>query len=252
MHINPRCNARLFNFPDIRRMRNAFTMVELLMAIGILAIFMFFGYKVFIGGSKTAGRAQWTNATIDQLRNALALIQKNIQSTSYPTTLYANTILDPCDDAGVSEYYFKILKQGEIPAPDSGELEIIRWVVCEPEHPPNPGKITRSSLFLCAKATSFGKLADLVIRSQSSSYKKSGSTGAYKIDESALPEAFNSRLVEDVAAVSITFLGPKFPVAKPTDFHPIKVSIKTQYPKDPKLSRENSIMANPNVGVGPL
>ncbi|NCB40606.1 MAG: prepilin-type N-terminal cleavage/methylation domain-containing protein, partial [Erysipelotrichia bacterium] len=100
----------------LHRHKHAFTLVEVVIACLILALFMTGVYQLFIGGSKTAGRAQWVNGTVDQLRNALSFLSREIRSSTYPTTLFSDTFFDPCDneDAEVpAQYYMRILKDEE-------------------------------------------------------------------------------------------------------------------------------------------
>ena len=86
----------------------AFTLVEVLMAMAIFVMLLVGVYKLFIGGSQTAGKGQWINLTVDQMRNALSFISGEIKSATYPTTLLKDTIYDPCDnpDKSVDAKYY--------------------------------------------------------------------------------------------------------------------------------------------------
>jgi hypothetical protein len=233
-------------------------LIEILIASIVLAVFMTGVYQLFIGGSKTAGRAQWITGTVDQMRNALQLISRDIRSATYPTTLFSDTFFDPCDNTDISvpaQYYLRILKDGEpIKAPSSGELKIMSWVMCEPEKPPEqPGKLVRNEIWLDhAIDTPGGPVANMRIKTEAytyttnpqGSYAKSGNLSLSQISE----ESRDRVIVNDVESIEFSVAGT-IPPEKPVDFFPISVKIRTLYPKDEKVSKENSIMATPQVGI---
>ncbi|MDN5278729.1 MAG: hypothetical protein PWR01_2694 [Clostridiales bacterium] len=240
-----------------RRTKKAFTMVEVMIACVIMAMFLSVVYQLFIGGSKSAGRAQWIDSTTDQMRNAFTFLNREIKSSTYPTTLFTDTFFDPCDNPDKSvaeEFYMKILKVGEpIKPPSSGELKVMSWVVCEPERPPVPGKIVKNTLFLdYHKTSSKETLGQLRVKfeafkfttDKTSEYAKSG-----KLNLTPIAEESKSRiLVNDVQFIEFSVAG-NIPPEKPVDFFPISVKIRTLYPKDEKVFKENSTMATPQVGI---
>ncbi|MGM0598473.1 MAG: PilW family protein [Candidatus Rifleibacteriota bacterium] len=237
--------------------KKAFTMVELMVACVILALFMVGVYQLFIGGTKSAGRARWISGTVDQMRNALTLLNREIKSATYPSTLFSDTFFDPCDNPDNSvaeEFYLKILKTGEpITPPTTGELKIMEWSVCEPEKPPQPGKIVKHVLVLKTSKTSaketLGRLhltsnAFKYTTDKTAEYAKSGNLSLTPIED----EKSSRTLVHDVQFVEFSVAG-NIPPDKPVDFFPISVKIRTLYPKDNKVFKENSIMATPQVGI---
>ena len=235
----------------------AFTLVEVLIACVVMAVFMGIVYQLFIGGSKSAGRAQWISGTVDQLRNGLTLLNREIQSATYPTTLFSDTFFDPCDNpdkAVAEEFYMKVLKVGTpIKPPSTGELEIMRWVVCEPEKHPQAGKILKHQLFLDSHKTSAKQqLGNLRLKTEAYTYKTDKTSDYARSGKLNLtPMATENRnkvLVNDVQQVEFSVAG-NIPPEKPVDFFPISVKIRTLYPKDERVFKENSIMATPQVGI---
>ena len=240
--------------------RRAFTLIELLISMVILSIFLFFAYELFIGGSKTASKSQWISSAIDQLRNGTAFLNKELKSTSYPTTLLADTILDPCsnNDPKIAEAFFVKIKEvnKKIEAPDSGKILLMSWVVCQPEKVPNPGKITHNNLWLSRKSGGLQKAGELKIEQKSytfktdaaSQYAKSG-----KLAETKDPSKKDSErtLVTDVQSVKFMVM-PPYPTNAAQPPSPISIQIRCQYPKDGKVFKENSIMITPNVGIKAL
>lgn len=242
----------------LKPVKSAFTLVEVVVACGVMAMFMVGVYQLFIGGSKTAGKAQWITGTVDQMRNALQLISRDIRSATYPTTLFSDTFFDPCDNADIAvpaQYYLRILKDGEvINAPTSGELKVMSWVMCEPEKPPQqPGKLIRNEVYLDhALDTAGGPVANLRIKTEAFSYTTSAQNSYAKsgtLSMSPIPEESRNRVyVNDVQFIEFSVAGT-IPPEKPVDFFPISVKIRTLYPKDEKVFKENSIMATPQVGI---
>jgi prepilin-type N-terminal cleavage/methylation domain-containing protein len=236
----------------------AFTLVEVMIAVFVMALFMGGVYKLFIGGSRTAGRGQWISGTVDEMRNTLNLLSKEIRSSTYPTTIFSDTFYDPCENSDLSvpaKFYLKILKDGEkIYTPSSGEIKVMSWVVCDPEKPPaEPGKIVKNELFLEFKQnTKKSPVGRLRIKSEAYSFKtdaKNDHARSGKLNLTPLKTGNREKvLVGDVEFVEFTVAGT-IPPEKPVDFFPISVKIHTLYPKDVNVFKENSIMATPQVGI---
>ena len=64
--------------------KKAFTLVEVVIAVAIFSLLLAGIYKVFIGGSQSAGKGQWINNTVDQMRNSLSFISNEIRKATYP------------------------------------------------------------------------------------------------------------------------------------------------------------------------
>lgn len=236
----------------------AFTLVEILMAVVILVLILVGIYNLFIGGSKTAGKGQWINTTVDQMRSALSFISNEIKNATYPTTLLTNTIYDPCDNPDKSvaaKYYLRILKDGSaINVPESGEINIMEWFVCDAEKPGySDGKLLNHKLYLVFKNKTGSHITgDLVMRTEAfeyttnskNNYAKSGKLNLIPLNT----ENINRTLVNDVEFVEFSVAGV-IPPQKAVDFFPISVKIHTLYTKDTKVSKENSIMATPQVAI---
>ncbi|HNW33946.1 MAG TPA: prepilin-type N-terminal cleavage/methylation domain-containing protein [Candidatus Ozemobacteraceae bacterium] len=237
-----------------RRTWRGFTLLELMIAVSILAVFVFFAYKIFLGGSKTAGRSQWTNSVVDELRIATSFLGKEIKSTSYPTTLLRDTICDPSDNANGSvarTYFVKIAaNQQPIKAPAAGaKTKVMTWFVCQPEKPPEPGGIRECRLWLEGRSNTLANVGDLAVEIISQKFTTSPDQYARSGQLSLQADGAPGRqvLVHDVEWVKFEAPGPLPSMA--TEFQPLKISIHCVYPKDPKAFKENSTMATPNVGL---
>lgn len=243
---------------NLKNHRLAFTLIEVLIACVVMAMFMTGVYQLFIGGSKTAGRGQWINGTVDQMRNTLNYLGREIRSATYPTTLFSDTFYDPCDNKDLSvpgQFYLRIYKDGApISVPASGDLKVMSWVVCEPEKPKNsPGKIVKNELYLEHHFT-YGKVAlgNLRLKSEAFRYTtdaKDDYARSGKLNLTPIPEETRTKvMVNDVQFIEFSVAGT-LPPEKPVDFFPISVKIRTLYPKDQNVFKENSIMATPQVGI---
>ena len=235
--------------------RKAFTLVEVLIAAVIFCGLLAGVYKLFIGGSKTAGKGQWINTTVDKTRNALALISTGIENSTYPTTILKDKIYDPCDNKDKSvaaQFYLRLLKNGEpIKVPDNGELKIMEWNVCEAEKPGSNGKLTKNQLFLEFKTkVSSSLIGNLVLKSESFTYETKApnyaKSGKLNLKSNG---NYSKVIVEDVEWVEFLCGGRSFPSKDCFDFFPISVKIRTLYPKDLNVFKENSIMATPQVAI---
>lgn len=234
-----------------------FTLLELMIAVAILAIFLFFSYKIFIGGSKTAGRAQWTNSVVDELRIATGFLSKEIKSTSYPTTLLQDGISDPSDNSDTAvarKYYVKIIaNHQEIAAPAAGaKKKVMTWVSCQPEKPPEPGTFKEFTLWFEGRANTLTSVGDLYVETVSRKFTTAAplyaKSGQLNLVDDGQPG--RNTLVRDVAWIKFEAPGPL--PSGVTEFQPLKISIHCVYPKDPKAFKDNSTMATPNVGLETL
>ena len=236
-------------------------MIEVMIACVIMSLFLGGVYQLFLGGSKTAGRAQWISNTVDQMRNALSILSREVRASTYPTTLFSDTFFDSCDNPDIAvpaKFYMRVLNVGkQIKPTSSGELKIMSWVVCEPEKPPTiPGKIIKNELYLDFRKTSSKQtLGSLRMKTEAfnfttdktAEYAKSG-----KLNLSAIAKESRTKiLVNDVQYIEFLVAG-NLPPEKPVDFSPISIKIHTLYPKDEKVFKENSIMATPQVAIDTL
>ena len=242
--------------------RRAFTLVELLIAVTILGLFLFLAYQLFIGGQKVAGKSQWIGMIVDQQRNATQQLNIQLKSTSYPTTLLPDGIYDPsakgAPPTAADQYYVKLDSGMTVKSSSlTGEKVIMSWVCCEPERPPSPGVIVENQLTLTPVHNSLVKVAVMKLHSRGFAFTTNAGGAANQryaqsgvISKGTVKAELNRdlHLVDDVEEVR--FIVPVTPPSR--DPQPIKVEIRSLFPKDPKVFKENSLMITPNVGVGTL
>ncbi|MBF0409763.1 MAG: hypothetical protein HQM10_20650 [Candidatus Riflebacteria bacterium] len=243
----------------------AFTVVELLIAVFILSIFVFYAYKLFIGGSKVATKAQWINGTTTQLRNAINNINNQLKGSSYPTTLLDDAIQEPGSSTDASKPYEKFCVQIlseklggdygiEAKSLTASPKRILTWVMCEPEvvksAQQKSGVLTRSSLFFVPSNNPNLKVGKLILRTKrfnfttipAQKYALSGNFATFVHEKS---RDYETVIVNDVEEVRITVTN--LPPCK--DPQPVKLAIKCRWPADPKVVKDASMNMMTNVGL---
>jgi prepilin-type N-terminal cleavage/methylation domain-containing protein len=69
------------------KVKQGFTLVEILIAAGVLSLFLAGAFTIFFGGQKMGSNVYWTQQTVNRLRNACRHISDNIRKSSYPSTI---------------------------------------------------------------------------------------------------------------------------------------------------------------------
>jgi prepilin-type N-terminal cleavage/methylation domain-containing protein len=250
----------------LKTRKQAFTVVELLIAVFVLSIFVFYAYKLFIGGSKIATKAQWINGTTTQLRNAINNINNQLKGTSYPTTLLDDAIQEPGSSTDPSKPYEKFCVQIlseklggdygiEAKSLTAAPKRILTWVMCEPEvvkaNQQKNGALTRSSLFFAPSNNIPNiKVGKLILRTRRFSFttnpaEKYALSGNFASLVHEKPRDYETVIVNDVEEVRITVTN--LPPCK--DPQPVKVAIKCRWPADPKVVKDASMNMMTNVGL---
>lgn len=67
--------------------RRAFTMTEVVVAAGLMALFLAGLFALYSGGQTASGTAFWMQKTATALRNVARHLSNKVQQSSYPTTL---------------------------------------------------------------------------------------------------------------------------------------------------------------------
>lgn len=238
----------------------AFTLVEVIIATVIMLLLLNGAYKLFVSSNKNASRAQWINNTVSQTSNALALLNKSISASSFPSTLFSNAIFDPTknkDLAVPAKYYIRINNDGEpVIAPASGKIKILSWYNAEPERPGHaPGKIVQNELFLVHSSTvAQTHLGDLELKVKAfnyttnpENYAQSGELNLSPIPEETLEKTILNEVKEIKTAV-VGVLPPQKPIS-PNLLQPFSIDVTTVFSQDLRVVRENSVTINPQVSV---
>lgn len=100
-----------------------FTLVEILVAAGILSLLLVVGYKVFSGFSRSFQKGSWSLTTQNKLRNALNFVREEMQKATSLTTV--NLSGTTVTEVG---YEFNLNAADELTA----DGEIAKWAICLP------------------------------------------------------------------------------------------------------------------------
>jgi len=86
--------------------RRAFTVTEVLIASGVLSLFLAALFSLYSGGSRMSNQTMWTQNTINQLKLASRQISTSIKKTSYPSSLTfpGNIVENEKSDFGLHYY----------------------------------------------------------------------------------------------------------------------------------------------------
>ncbi|NLM18026.1 MAG: type II secretion system protein [Candidatus Riflebacteria bacterium] len=236
--------------------KKAFTMLELMVTLAVLSLLSIGVYKLFFSGSKTAAKAQWINQTVQEMRNASAILEKAIGASSYPATLFSDTIYEPPANKNkevAKKFYTKILKDNQEIVPTTAPQTLMTWCACKPEKPPEGvGEIINYSLILEPESLSGVPSGNLYLSSEAFTFRTEPSQGyARSGDLNLVPlpkESHRKLLIKDVTGVTLTVAG-HCPARNALDFFPLSIKIKTTDPKDTKVSKETSIMATPHTAI---
>ena len=90
----------------IKKGKDGFTLIEILIAAGVLALFMTGLFSLYRGGSKLSNATIWAQRTINKLKLACRQINDSIKKSTYPTALtFPGQITEnESDDFGLHYY----------------------------------------------------------------------------------------------------------------------------------------------------
>ncbi len=201
-----------------------FTLVEILVAAGILSLLLVVGYKVFSGFSRSFQKGSWSLTTQNKLRNALNFVREEMQKATSLTTV--NLSGTTVTEVG---YEFNLNAADELTA----DAEIANWAICLPYvtgDADSPGATFRAVLKLEG-----GKLV----------YSKSLEPGGS--DPLNKEKTFtNHTIIDNVASVKIT-LEP-FDIDNNTAGSLVSLEVKVLHP-DQQLQPNAHVLAQTGAKV---
>lgn len=242
------------------RVRNGFTLVEVLVTSAVLALFLSAAYSMFFGGQKVAGKAAWLQYTVTDLRKAEMVITKAIEATSYPTTLLPSAMYDAGGrdqtviGPNASQFYVHIVQglgrktAAAIRGTNSGVSMYMPRA--NPERQGFSASENRSgiigwNIFRLEQSPDNPTQATLVWEERETTYSTSGPN--YALGLAAAPQATPLKrrevLVRNVEWIDIQ--------AETTGHAPAKITvvISAAYPRDLRTTRQGTSAAVPNVGI---
>ena len=107
------------------RRKNAFTLIEILVASVVLATFMTVSYKLYSGVSLSFQKGSWSLNAQNKLRNALTFIREEMQKASFPTKITMSGVLGT--DAG-----FELKYKDGTTKPTATAVTLATWHICLP------------------------------------------------------------------------------------------------------------------------
>ncbi len=122
--------------------RTGVTLVEIMVAAGVLALLLLIGFKVFSGFSNSFQKGNWALSTQNKLRNALTFVREEMQKATAMTvvSLSGTNITE-------ANYEFLLNSNDNL----TGNAAIAKWAICLPyvaSDPDSPGATFRCELSL--------------------------------------------------------------------------------------------------------
>jgi len=122
--------------------RTGVTLVEIMVAAGVLALLLLIGFKVFSGFSNSFQKGSWALNTQNKLRNALTFVREEMQKATAMTvvSLSGTTVTE-------ANYEFLLNSNDTL----TGNATIAKWAICMPyvaSDPDSPGATFRCELSL--------------------------------------------------------------------------------------------------------
>lgn len=229
------------------RCKKAFTLVEILIAAGVLSLFLAGAFGVFSGGQKMGSNAFWTQQVVNRLRNACRHISENVKKSSYPSTIiYPGQVFENTGNDFKLQYNSKSLifatETADIAGTGAPGTYLIQFPECIPEKrmfdADTPGTIRYHIYSLCKK----GKLLyhmyeENNINTMSPNYAKDLSKPTYPPAGAIRIKA--AVIADDVESVSL------YP-QQDNEVSPMTISITCKYARGETRRTEQSTVV-PNI-----
>ncbi|GAB4273857.1 MAG: hypothetical protein Kow0029_13790 [Candidatus Rifleibacteriota bacterium] len=227
----------------------AFTLVEVLIAAGVLSLFLAGAFTLFFGGQRMGSNAFWTQQIVNRLRNAVRHISDNVKKSSYPSTIiYPGQVYENTSDDFKLKFNSKKLifatETADIAGSGSPGTYLFQFPECIPERrmfeTDTPGTIRYHIYSLTKK----GKLLyhmyeENNINTLGPNYAKDLSRSSYPPAGAALIKA--NVIADDVESVTIE---PQQENQK----SPITLSITCKYPRGETRRTEQATVV-PNISI---
>ncbi|HOY65499.1 MAG TPA: prepilin-type N-terminal cleavage/methylation domain-containing protein [Candidatus Ozemobacteraceae bacterium] len=234
------------------RSPSGFTLMEVLIAAGILSMFMIGLFSVFRGGQQVGAQGLWLQKTVSELRNASRHISNTLARSSYPSTIvFPGTIIEnDIDDFKVHYASTPLIPANRartVSGRGSPGTQFLRFTESIPEQSGGPMNVNAVLNYHVYSLTADGRL--LYHRYQRSIPTTGGPNFIKDINESQVPSARTTlmesvELVTDVESVGIGIS------ATTASLTPIIVDISCAWPRG-NTKRNERVVTPPNVPAIP-
>ncbi len=227
--------------------RKAFTIMEIVIASGILLVFIGSLLGLYSGGSKMGNSAIWLQTTSNQLKNAARQINTSIRKSSYPSCLeFPQTIKESEADCFKVHFMNKILCATEC-ADVSSVLYGTKFLMTTESTPGKTGYEAgqNQKAVLLYHIFSLASNGDLVY----SRYKDEVEANIIDSNyDAAIPGSAKGVYKTTLAKNVETILCEKADKETTEDKFPVKVTINCVMPKS-NTTRSETAVGTPNVDV---
>lgn len=225
-----------------------FTLTEVIIACGVLTLFLGGLISLYSSGSKMGNSTMWLQSTTSQLKTAARQINTSIRKSSYPTLLsFPQKITENKSPCFKLQYYNGKLDASSCPSPNNAVYGRIFLITTES----TPGKTGFSSAEnkdpeMVYHVFSLANTGDMTY----SKYQDSESASSFNSDfTKAIPGTatgiYKTVLVRNVDYVECSRKDSKRPEEEP---QPIEITINCVMPRS-STSRQEVAVGTPNVDI---
>jgi hypothetical protein len=227
-----------------------FTLTEVIIACGVLTLFLGGLLSLYSSGSKMGNSTMWLQSTTSQLKAAARQINSSIRKSSYPTLLtFPKTITENKEDCFKLKYYDGKLEASTCPSPNNAEYGKIFLIATES----TPGKTGFSSTEnqdaqMVYHVFSLANTGDMTY----SKYQDSESASTFTSNfTKAIPGTatgiYKTVLVRNVEYIQCSRKDEKNRTTE-TEPQPIQILINCVMPRS-STSRQEVAVGTPNVDI---
>lgn len=250
----------------LKRIRRAFTLVELLITLALLSVLLIIAYeimtKMFASGTVT----QWESVLTNQFTNADSRVRDFLNASSYPSLLtpQGNAVLNFDPDKGQNNQAFLLGfpdASGNKTFTDiTTKTNLLRWYRCEdgrsgieglPNQPPKALQITLVAIPAGKTRAKNITIFDLAMEEAPVNNLPTDFSAFVGFSGPAAGQASTTKMVNDCREISLKLLQRNSgAVALPVkDRVQVEIEIKCVEPSGANAERSRKITAEANVGA---
>ena len=220
--------------------KKGFTLTEVLIACGILSMFIGGIIALYSSGSKMSNSAMWLQNVNNQLRTAARQINTSINRSSYPSAVvFPKDVIESQEECFHIKFY-----KGKLEASKSSNGK--NFLVATEAKPAKSGSGINSKENdhdgeLLYHVFSLNSKGELFYTSFTDTYKASGFTDKFTKAVPSGTQKHKTRLVWDVDSIDCKSSDDK------REMSPIEITINCVMPKNKATKRSETAVGTPNV-----
>ena len=221
-----------------------FTLIEIIIASGVLALFMTGLFSLYSGGQKMSGQAFWIQTTTNNLRSTCRTITSIIKKSSYPSVLTFPGSIDERETNDFSLQYYsggRLFATETVDVSNRAALGSKIFLITE-STPAKIGYGTDKAASLTYHIISLSRNGQLRYHrfNEVVTGNQVNTLSRPTIPPSSANQTYSSVIVEDVESVNC--------IAPSTGKGPFQIEITCKYPRG-RTRRVEAAVGTPNVDL---